>query len=115
MEYIQALRDAGKHEEVNEVLFCVGITLLNNVSVLSRKTDDASGKDIVTSIKAGLGTTCMVHQPLKLPKYSSKEQQDAIEKLRERLGPNHMDLCRKRKAEVLEDQDPTVAGVEDIE
>jgi hypothetical protein len=106
MKIIEELKKQGKDKEAKNVVFCVGILLIKNVSILSRKTDDV-GKDIVTSIKAGLGTTCMVHQPKRLPWYSSKEQQDAIEKLRERLGLNYVDMCRKRKAEVLEDQYPT--------
>jgi hypothetical protein len=112
MQYIEKLEKEGKHEEASKVVFCVGITLIKNVSVLSRVTDDVSGKDIVTSIKAGLGTTCMVHQPLRLPLYSSKEQKDAVSKLRARLGPNYTEMCRKRKFGALDEQPTNDDGIQ---
>ncbi len=84
--------------------FVCGITILKNVSVLSRTTDPISGKDVVGSIKAGNGTTCMVHQPKK-PPTCSQAVKDELVKLAQKLGPNHVDIRnRKRKASAIDDQ-----------
>jgi hypothetical protein len=99
--------EEGKQKEVDNFTFVCGITILKNVSVLTRTTDPVSGKDVVTSIKAGNGTTCMVHQPKKLPR-CSQDVKDELVKLRERLGPNYIDRRNhKRKADAIEDQSTT--------
>ncbi|KAJ1465446.1 hypothetical protein T484DRAFT_1757416, partial [Baffinella frigidus] len=103
MQYIDRLEKEGKHEDVKNIKFVCGITILKNVSVLERKTDPVTGKDVVTSIKTGDGTTCMVHQPLKKPLYSSEAQKSAVAVLMAKLGPNFVDRNRKRKAATLGD------------
>ncbi|KAJ1471191.1 hypothetical protein T484DRAFT_3649137 [Baffinella frigidus] len=110
MLYIDRLENAGKNEDAKNINFVCGITILKNVSVLERKIDPVTGNDVVSSIKAGLGTTCMVHQPLKKPHYSSEAQKAAVAETRVKLGPNFMDLNRKRKAATLSD---TFAAHED--
>jgi hypothetical protein len=107
MEYIKKLEKAGEYEEAKNVVFFCGITILKNVSVLSRTTDPVSGKDVAGSIKAGNGTTCMVHQPKRRPK-CSQAVKDELVKIRERLGPNYIDRGnQKRKADAMEGEATT--------
>ncbi|KAJ1482394.1 hypothetical protein T484DRAFT_1747609 [Baffinella frigidus] len=103
MQYIDRLETEGNHEDAKNIKFVCGITILKNVSVLERKTDPVTGKDVVASIKTGSGTTCMVHQPLKNPLYSSEAQKSALSVLRTKLGLNFIDRNRKRKAATLSD------------
>jgi hypothetical protein len=93
--------------------FMCGITILKNVEVLARNTDSDSGKDIVTSIRAGLGTTCNVNQPKRGKPVCSVEQKTALVSTLKRLGPNFMDLNRKRKAMVVDEQDTTTTQEDD--
>jgi hypothetical protein len=92
--------EEGGYQKDNQLVFVCGITILKNVEVLSRGTD-INGKDVVTSIKAGSGTTCRVHQPKKGKPVCNIEQTAALVATLQRLGPNFVDLNRKRKAGVL--------------
>jgi hypothetical protein len=109
MKYIQKLEKAGKHEEAKNVVFFCGITILKNVSVLSRINDPVSGKDVVGSIQVGNGTFCKVHQPKQLPR-CSQDVKDELVKLAQKLGPNFTDRCnRKRKTADIDDQSTSPA------
>ncbi|KAJ1482407.1 hypothetical protein T484DRAFT_1747622 [Baffinella frigidus] len=103
MRYIDRLEKEGNHEDAKNINFVCGITILKNVSVLERKTDPVTGKDVVASIKTGNGTTCMVHQPRRKPHYSSEAQKSALSVLRTKLGLNFIDRNRKQKAATLSD------------
>ena len=82
--------------EDGNLTFVCFITILRNVEVLSRCTD-ATGKDVVESIKAGSGTVCRVHQPLMPKPVSDPAQKAALKATRMKLGLNCMDGNHKRK------------------
>ncbi|KAJ1464370.1 hypothetical protein T484DRAFT_3645653 [Baffinella frigidus] len=100
IRFIKKMQEDGGYQKDNQLVFVCGITILKNVEVLSRG-EDINGKDIVTSIKAGSGTTCRVHQPKQGKPVCNIEQTAALVATLQRLGPNFMDLNRKRKAGVL--------------
>ena len=84
--------------EDGNLTFVCFITILRNVEVLSRCTDDNTGNDVVESIKAGTGTVCRVHQPKRPnPVYPHPGQKAALEATRLKLGLNCMDGNHKRK------------------
>ncbi|KAJ1464260.1 hypothetical protein T484DRAFT_3646454 [Baffinella frigidus] len=97
---IKKMQEDGGYQKDNQLVFVCGITILKNVEVLSRG-ENINGKDIVTSIKVGSGTTCRVHQPMAPNPRCNVEQTAALVETLQRLGPNFVDLNRKRKAGVL--------------
>jgi hypothetical protein len=113
MRFIEEIKKKGGDAKDMNLSFMCGITILKNVEVLARNTDSDSGKDIVTSIRAGLGTTCNVNQPKMGKPVCSVEQKSALVSTLKRLGPNFMDLNRKRKAMVVDEQDTTTTQEDD--
>jgi hypothetical protein len=103
MKFIEKIEKDGGDKKDKELLFFCGITILKNVEVLARITH-TNGKDVVTSIKTGLGTICKVNQPLAGTPQCSALQKAALIATQQRLGPNFMDKYRKRKAGALADE-----------
>ena len=94
-KYIHERQTAGEDGNLTFVCF---ITILKNVEVLSRCTDDTvTGKNVVECIKAGSGTICRVHQPRSPEPRCNPAQKAALEAARMKLGFNCIDINRKRK------------------
>ncbi|KAJ1466083.1 hypothetical protein T484DRAFT_1756938 [Baffinella frigidus] len=84
--------------------FMFGITILKNVSVVSR-TNTVNGEDIVTCITGGRGTSCTVNHPVRVEHVISESQRVALIKAQTALPPNFMskvDLKRKADTEGIE-------------
>ena len=93
-KHIEKLKANGEEGNVTFVCF---ITILNNVEVISRRTDAITGKNVVESIKAGSGTICRVHQPRSPEPRCDPAQKAALDTVRLKLGFNCIDINRKRK------------------